>query len=133
SIEASLCGSIACIANSLARRAKVSRDLRPSIGRKCDFVRVPRPIRPLDIGSSGRVRGKRRVSPKLYVVASEEPTMPTQSQIRDEVTQKIIAALESNLLPWRRPWNGGSAQPGRHSNVATKRAYAGLNPMLLEI
>ena len=59
--------------------------------------------------------------------------MPTQTEIRDEVTQKIITALESNLLPWRRPWSGGSTQPGWHSNVATKRAYAGLNPMLLEI
>ena len=29
--------------------------------------------------------------------------MPSQSQIRDEVTQKIVQALESNLLPWRRP------------------------------
>ncbi|MGO9109926.1 MAG: ArdC family protein [Thermoguttaceae bacterium] len=59
--------------------------------------------------------------------------MPSQSQIRDEVTQKIVAALEADLLPWRRPWNGGAAQPGRHSNVASRNPYSGLNPMLLEI
>ena len=59
--------------------------------------------------------------------------MPTQSQIRDEVTARIIQALEADLLPWRRPWSGGSAQPGRHSNVATKRPYQGVNHILLEL
>jgi antirestriction protein ArdC len=60
--------------------------------------------------------------------------MPSQSQIRDEVTARIIAALESNLLPWRRPWRAmASGQPGRHSNVASKHPYQGINPMLLEL
>jgi len=59
--------------------------------------------------------------------------MPSQSQIRDEVTARIIRALEADLLPWRRPWSGGSAQPGRHSNVATKRPYQGVNHILLEL
>ena len=59
--------------------------------------------------------------------------MPTQSEIRDEVTARIIHALEADLLPWRRPWSSGSAQPGRHSNVATKRSYQGVNHILLEI
>ena len=59
--------------------------------------------------------------------------MPTQSQIRDEVTARIIQALEADLLPWRRPWSSGSTQPGRHSNVATKRPYQGVNHILLEL
>ena len=59
--------------------------------------------------------------------------MPTQTDIRSDVTARIIQALESDLLPWRRPWKTGSAQPGRHSNVASKKPYTGLNPMLLEI
>src|SRR5208283_2462809 len=59
--------------------------------------------------------------------------MPSQSQIRDEVTARIIRAFEADLLPWRRPWSGGSAQPGRHSNVATKRPYQGVNHILLEL
>jgi len=61
--------------------------------------------------------------------------MPTQSQIREEVTTRIIQALESNLLPWRRPWRttAGGSQPGRHSNLASRKPYQGVNPILLEL
>ena len=61
--------------------------------------------------------------------------MPSQTEIRQQVTQQIIAALEQNLLPWRRPWRAttGGSQPNRHSNVASRKAYSGLNPMLLEL
>jgi antirestriction protein ArdC len=59
--------------------------------------------------------------------------MPSQTDIRSDVTARIIQALESDLLPWRRPWKTGSAQPGRHSNVASRKPYTGLNPLLLEI
>jgi len=61
--------------------------------------------------------------------------MPTQAQIRDEVTARIVEALESHLLPWRRPWRAmvSASQPGRHSNVASRRAYKGVNPLLLEL
>ena len=62
--------------------------------------------------------------------------MPSQTEIRQQVTQQIITALEQNLLPWRRPWRATRAtasQPGRHSNVASRRAYQGVNPLLLEL
>jgi antirestriction protein ArdC len=60
--------------------------------------------------------------------------MSTQTQIRDEVTARIITALEGNLLPWRRPWRAiGNSQPARHSNILTKRPYQGINPILLEL
>ena len=62
--------------------------------------------------------------------------MPTQTEIRQQVTQQIITALEQNLLPWRRPWRAAmpsASQPGRHSNVASRRAYQGVNPLLLEL
>ena len=62
--------------------------------------------------------------------------MPTQTEIRRQVTQQIITALEQNLLPWRRPWRATTAsasQPGRHSNVASRKAYQGVNPLLLEL
>jgi antirestriction protein ArdC len=60
--------------------------------------------------------------------------MPTQTEIRDEVTARIIQALESDLLPWRRPWRAiGGSQPGRHANVASRKPYNGINPLLLEI
>jgi antirestriction protein ArdC len=61
--------------------------------------------------------------------------MPSQTKIRDEVTARIVEALEADLLPWRRPWRAtaGGSQPGRHSNVASRRAYQGVNPLLLEL
>ena len=64
----------------------------------------------------------------------ENRPMPSQTQIRDEVTAKIVAALESDLLPWRRPWRSPSgSQPARHSNIASRKAYQGVNPLLLEL
>ena len=61
--------------------------------------------------------------------------MPSQSQIRDEVTARIIDALEAEVLPWRRPWRTtvGGSQPGRHSNLASRKPYQGVNPILLEL
>jgi antirestriction protein ArdC len=61
--------------------------------------------------------------------------MPSQAAIRQEITQRIVAALEADLLPWRRPWRAraGGSQPGRHSNVASRKAYQGVNPLLLEL
>jgi len=62
--------------------------------------------------------------------------MPSQqTAIRDDVTARIVQALESDLLPWRRPWRAtaSGSQPGRHSNVASKHPYQGVNPLLLEL
>ncbi len=62
--------------------------------------------------------------------------MPTQTEIRRQVTQQIITALEQNLLPWRRPWRAtmpSANQPGRHSNLASRKPYQGVNPLLLEL
>ena len=55
--------------------------------------------------------------------------MPSQSEIRQQITAKIISALENNILPWRRPWKT-SKNTGRPANVVSKRAYSGINPML---
>jgi hypothetical protein len=37
--------------------------------------------------------------------------MPTQTAIRDEVTARIVDALEADLLPWRQPWRSAAASP----------------------
>ena len=57
--------------------------------------------------------------------------MSNPRQIREEITKKIIAALEKDLLPWRRPWASNNA--GQHSNASTKKSYRGVNPLLLQI
>jgi antirestriction protein ArdC len=46
-----------------------------------------------------------------------------------EVTDKIIAALEGGTKPWHQPWKGGS--PGMPINATTGRAYHGINVLLL--
>jgi antirestriction protein ArdC len=57
--------------------------------------------------------------------------MPSPSEIRQTVTNQIIAALENDLVPWRRPWR--QAGPGRHSNISSGKPYAGTNPLTLEL
>jgi antirestriction protein ArdC len=46
-----------------------------------------------------------------------------------EVTDKIIAALESGAKPWHQLWKSGS--PGMPINAATGRPYHGINVLLL--
>ncbi|KKL62873.1 hypothetical protein LCGC14_2180770 [marine sediment metagenome] len=58
--------------------------------------------------------------------------MPSQKQIRQQITDRIVAALEKNLLPWRRPWRS-SPNAGRPASVVSKKAYRGINPILLEL
>lgn len=58
--------------------------------------------------------------------------MSSPSQIREQITGQIIHALEGDVVPWRRPWSV-SANAGRPANVASKRAYRGVNPLLLEL
>ena len=55
--------------------------------------------------------------------------MSKQSEIREQVTQKIIAALEHDLLPWRQMWTGSSG--GTHCNALTGKPYRGVNILLL--
>ena len=46
--------------------------------------------------------------------------MPSQTELRKQITERIIAALEGNILPWRKSWVS-TRNTGRPSNVATKR------------
>ena len=46
-----------------------------------------------------------------------------------EVTDKIIAALESGTRPWQQPWRNGS--PGMPVNAASGRHYHGINVLIL--
>ena len=48
-----------------------------------------------------------------------------------DVTARIIAALEQGVAPWVRPWSTGiDTLP---MNASTKRAYRGINVMLLAL
>ena len=48
--------------------------------------------------------------------------------VYQQVTDRIIAALEAGTVPWRKPWTGGGPV-----NVRTGRLYRGINVFLLEM
>jgi antirestriction protein ArdC len=58
--------------------------------------------------------------------------MPTQEQLREQITAQVIAALEFDAPPWRRPWRPGD-NGGSPTNVLSKRSYRGLNLLLLDV
>jgi len=58
--------------------------------------------------------------------------LTTPADIRREVTRKVAAALEAGTPPWRRPW-GDLVNAGPPANVASKRPYSGVNPLLLSM
>lgn len=47
------------------------------------------------------------------------------------VTDRILEALDSGTVPWRKPWRGGSA--GRPKSLATRKPYNGINIWLLSM
>ncbi|MDA9856601.1 zincin-like metallopeptidase domain-containing protein [Rubripirellula sp.] len=55
-------------------------------------------------------------------------------QLRTEITNQIVEALESgNLPPWRKPWSTNGASGGPHRNLVSNRPYSGVNPLILEL
>jgi antirestriction protein ArdC len=54
-----------------------------------------------------------------------------KKNIYEEITGKIIAALEDGVIPWARPWQ--SVHYGAYRNAVTNRPYKGLNTMLLNM
>lgn len=51
--------------------------------------------------------------------------------IRKEVTDRIVAALEQGVLPWRRSWRDDGRGVGLPENASTGRTYSGGNRMIL--
>lgn len=55
----------------------------------------------------------------------------SRASLYDEVTQTIIAQLEDGVFPWVRPWSKAKASLGLPCNAVTKRAYSGINVLIL--
>jgi len=51
--------------------------------------------------------------------------------VYQEITDKIIAQLETGVAPWAKPWDAKDAGFGMPRNYATGRAYRGVNVLLL--
>lgn len=58
--------------------------------------------------------------------------MATQTEIREQVTQKIVEALKAGTAPWRRPWSN-TENTGSPANVISKKNYSGVNNLLLQL
>ena len=58
--------------------------------------------------------------------------MPTQQELRKQLTDQILSALDEGVVPWKQPW---SLDPccGRPLNGDTKRPYNGINLLLLAL
>jgi len=55
-----------------------------------------------------------------------------QHELRKQITQQIVTALEGNVIPWRKPWSS-SPNAGRPANFVSKKPYSGVNPHLLRL
>ena len=59
--------------------------------------------------------------------------MPAKQKVdvRQIVTDLILAKLEESTIPWRKPFTA-TAGDGAHRNLMSKKAYRGINPFLLD-
>jgi antirestriction protein ArdC len=55
------------------------------------------------------------------------------NRLREEITNSIIKSLKDNHIPWRQPWRamGGPAAKGLPTNFLSKKAYRGINILIL--
>jgi len=58
--------------------------------------------------------------------------MASQSEIRQQITERILEALKTGTPPWRKPWSD-LENAGFPANAVSKRPYSGINPLLLEL
>ena len=56
--------------------------------------------------------------------------MPSQNEIRQQITNSIIESLKSGTIPWKQPWSM-DPNAGRPRNGSTMRPYNGVNILLL--
>lgn len=54
----------------------------------------------------------------------------TKTDPYDEITDRIIAALEAGVAPWRKPWTSAGTLP---LSMSSGKPYRGLNVMLLAL
>jgi len=76
--------------------------------------------------SKGRAGGRRRGAARSAARGNG-----SRASLYDEVTQAIISQLEDGVFPWVRPWSKAKASLGLPCNAVTKRAYSGINVLVL--
>lgn len=56
--------------------------------------------------------------------------MPTQNELRTQLTNQILAALHNGVVPWKQPW-ANDRNCGRPTNAVTGKKYQGINILRL--
>lgn len=56
--------------------------------------------------------------------------MPTQNELRTKLTNRILAALDNGVVPWKQPW-ANDRNCGRPTNAVTGKKYQGINILRL--
>lgn len=54
--------------------------------------------------------------------------MDAKKDVRQDVTNRILAYLDSGTVPWRKAWTSGSSRP---TNARTQKPYSGINSLIL--
>jgi antirestriction protein ArdC len=74
------------------------------------------------------------ISPMSRTAWRARSRAPTdRTSLYEDITNKILAELESGRLPWVQPWDapGVTAPLGIPKNAATGRCYSGINVLIL--
>ena len=56
-----------------------------------------------------------------------------RNSLYQQITGKIVAELEQGRVPWVQPWGTVKAPLGLPKNATTRRAYSGVNVLILWI
>ncbi|MBP6006477.1 MAG: DUF1738 domain-containing protein [Rhodoferax sp.] len=54
--------------------------------------------------------------------------MEAKSDVRQDITSRVLAYLESGTVPWRKAWTSASSRP---INAKTEKPYSGVNSLIL--
>lgn len=72
-----------------------------------------------------------RTTRKTTRATTRKPAAKSSRDIYQEVTDRMVAALEAGTVPWRKPWN--TRKLGHMQNLVTGHPYRGVNIWLLSL
>jgi antirestriction protein ArdC len=63
---------------------------------------------------------------------------PSMADVRQDVTDRILAALDQGVVPWHKPWRAGDALPMNvreafREDQSKRKPYRGINVLLLSL
>lgn len=58
--------------------------------------------------------------------------MTSQTELRNQINDKLIAAMSKGQIPWVKPWSAAK-NTGHPANASTGKLYRGVNPLLLQL